>query len=248
MPNPNATSVDRDRCFVTTHWSIVLAANADDTGVSRQALENLCGAYWYPLYAYVRRRGHTRDDTKDLTQEFFARLLSKGGFQNVSQDKGKFRSFLLASLNHFLANEWDRASAQKRGGGWVIFSLDAEASEQRYALEPAGGQPTDAFFDKRWALTILDRALAGLKREFQSDGKTHQFDKLKQFLTETGTDADYSIVAAGLHMKPGTVAVAVHRMRQRYRELVRAEIAQTVSSPAELENEMRYLLAVLNAN
>ena len=246
MTAPHATTAVRDRCFVTTHWSVVLAARQGEASQSRKALEELCRAYWDPLYSYIRRRGYTHEDAKDLTQEFFVRLSAPDFLASVSSDKGKFRSFLLASLNHFLANEWHRAKAQKRGGNAHHFSLDAEMGEGRPLEEPASAETPEVFFDKRWALTILERALAALRQEFAGSGKSAQFDALKPYLTDAAAGQNYERAAAQLQMKPDSVAVAVHRLRKRYRELVRSEVAETVQSQAELEGEMSYLLSVLS--
>jgi len=246
MTAQHATTAVRERCFVTTHWSVVLAARQGEPSQSRKALEELCRAYWDPLYSYVRRRGYSHEDAKDLTQEFFLRLSAPDFLASVSSDKGKFRSFLLASLNHFLANEWHRATAQKRGGHAHHFSLDAEMGEIRYVEEPASVEAPELYFDKRWALTILERALAALRREFSGSGKSAQFEALKPYLIDASSKPDYGHAAAQLQMKPDSVAVAVHRLRKRYRESVRAEVAETVQSPAELEGEMNYLLSVLS--
>jgi DNA-directed RNA polymerase specialized sigma24 family protein len=245
MAAPHVTTAVRDRCFDTTHWSVVLAARSGESTQSRLALEKLCRAYWEPLFGYIQRRGYTLEDAKDLTQEFFLRLSAPDFLASVSSDKGKFRSFLLASLNHFLANEWHRASAQKRGGNAPHLSLDAEIGEGRPNEEPASVETPEAFFDKRWALTILERALAALRQDFAGSGKSAQFDALKPYLTDASAAPDYERAAAQLQMKPDSVAVAVHRLRKRYRELVRSEVAQTVQSQAELEGEMSYLLSVL---
>jgi RNA polymerase sigma-70 factor (ECF subfamily) len=226
--------------------SVVLAARQGEPSQSRKALEELCRAYWDPLYSYIRRRGYTHEDAKDLTQEFFLRLSAPDFLASVSSDKGKFRSFLLASLNHFLANEWHRANAQKRGGNAQHLSLDAEIGEGRPSEEPASAETPEVFFDKRWALTILERALTALRQEFASSGKSSQFDALKPYLTDASAEQNYERAAAQLQMKPDTVAVAVHRLRKRYRELVRSEVAETVQSQAELEGEMSYLLSVLS--
>ena len=247
MTSPNASKDLNERCFVTTHWSVVLAARKDEPSQSRKALEELCRAYWVPLYSYIRRRGYAHEDAKDLTQEFFLRLSAPDFLASVSSEKGKFRSFLLASLNHFLVNEWHRAHAQKRGGGAFHFSLDAEIGESCYVEQPASVDAPELFFDKRWALTILERALGVLRKEFADLGKLDQFDTLKPYLlSDASSGPDYGRVAEQLHMKPESVAVAVHRLRKRYRELVRSEVAQTVQSPAELEGEMSYLLSVLS--
>ena len=245
MAAPQATTAVRERCFLTTHWSVVLAARDGESSKSCQALEQLCRAYWGPLYSYICRRGYTHEDAKDLTQEFFVRVSAPDFLVSVSRDKGKFRSFLLATLNHFLANEWHRANAQKRGGNAHHVSLDAEIGEGRPIEEPASAETPEAFFDKRWALTILERALAALRQEFAADGKLAQFDVLKPYLTDASAERDYERAAAQLQMKAVSVAVAVHRLRKRYRELVRSEVAQTVQSQAELEGEMSYLLSVL---
>ena len=246
MTAPNASMDLPERCFVTTHWSVVLAARQVEPARSRKALEELCRAYWVPLYSYIRRRGYAHEDAKDLTQEFFLRLSAPDFLASVSSEKGKFRSFLLASLNHFLVNEWHRAHAQKRGGSAQHFSLDAEIGEGSYVEEPACVDEPELFFDKRWALTILERALGGLRKEFADSGKSAQFEALKPYLTDVSSGPDYGHVAAQLAMKPESVAVAVHRLRKRYRELVRLEVAETVQSPAELEGEMSYLLSVLS--
>jgi RNA polymerase sigma-70 factor (ECF subfamily) len=246
MTASNTSKDLHERCFVTTHWSVVLAARQVEPSQSRKALEELCRAYWVPLYSYVRRRGHTHEDAKDLTQDFFLRLSAPDFLASVSSDKGKFRSFLLASLNNFLANEWHRARTQKRGGGAHHFSLDAEIGESSYVELPASTDEPELFFDKRWALTILERALGALRKEFGDAGKLGQFDTLKPYLTDASSGPDYSRAADQLQMKPESVAVAVHRLRKRYRELVRSEVAETVQSPAELEGEMSYLLSVLS--
>jgi RNA polymerase sigma-70 factor (ECF subfamily) len=237
--------LDNAGWFRTTHWSVVLLAARGATPGADAAMERLCRTYWYPLYAYVRRRGCSAEDGQDLTQEFFARLVKKDYLDNVGPAKGKFRSFLLSALNHFLANEYDRAKAQKRGGGQVPISLDAAAAEGMFALEPVCDLTPDKIFEQRWAATLLDKAIARLREEYTQAQKQALFDELHPFLTEDAASGDYQPVADRLNMAPGAVAVAVHRLRQRYRECVRAEVADTVASPADLEDELRHLFAVL---
>ena len=243
-PQRDASSAGGD-WFATTHWSVVLAAGRTSGPEAQAALERLCRTYWYPLYAHVRRRGHSPPDAQDLTQEFFARLLAKGFLDRVAADKGKFRSFLLAAMNHFLANEWDRMKAEKRGGGKVLISLDERTAEQTYLLEPASDPAPELSFDKRWAATLLEQAFASLREEYVGAKKERIFECLKTFLAAEAGSGDYVIAGESLGMSTNAVAVAVHRLRERYRELVRAEIANTVASPDEIDEEMRYLFKVL---
>ena len=231
--------------FATTHWSMVLAAQQTSSTHVNQALEQLCRIYWFPLYSYIRRRGHDAYDAQDLAQEFFARLLSRNDLGQVDRAKGKFRSFLIASLNHFLANEWDRVKAEKRGGGRKLVSLDDASAEERYLIESVTDVSPEALFEQRWALTLLDQALGRLRREFLANGKSDQFEVLKPFLEGETRNAEYVSASAKLDMTPNAVAVLVHRLRQKYRKLVRAEIAQTVSSPADIDEEMRHLFKVI---
>jgi RNA polymerase sigma-70 factor (ECF subfamily) len=239
-PTPNAPEAGR---FELTRWSVVVAAGGDDSKVARQALEHLCHTYWYPLYAFVRREGHSAHDARDLTQEFFARLLQKGWLQDVRREKGRFRAFLLASMRHFLANEWDRAHALKRGGGHSPISLDAHSAEERYALEPADPMTADRLYERRWALTLLEQVLARLKREFGAAGKETLFEELKPTLT--GGRVAYAEIAARLRAQETAVRVAAHRFRLRYRDLIRAEIAETVAGPGEVDAELARLFAAL---
>jgi len=222
--------------FVATRWTIVLAAGHGESPQAGRALEELCQAYWYPLYAYVRRRGYESHEAEDLTQEFFARLLAKGYLADVDREKGRFRSFLLASLKHFLANEWDRARAQKRGGGQTLISLDAET---RYQCEPVDEASADKLLDRAWAVALLDEVLARLEAE----NDPRQFAALKPFLTAGQETIPYAEVAGTLGTTEGAVKVAVHRLRKRYRALLREEIAHTVASPSEIDEELRYLFA-----
>ncbi len=231
--------------FATTRWSLVLAAGGEASAESRRALETLCGLYWYPLYAYVRRRGRDADEAQDLTQGFFARLIEKHAVRAADRRRGKFRSYLLASLKHFLANEWDRARAQKRGGGCEVVSIDAESAEGRYHLEPADGLTAERLFERRWALTLLDLVLAELRGQYKSDGKEHIFERLKGFLGGAVPGSPYAEAAAELGMTPEAVKVAVHRLRRRYRDLLRDQIAQTVASPEEIDDEIHHLFAAL---
>jgi DNA-directed RNA polymerase specialized sigma24 family protein len=230
------------RDFATTRWSIVLSARADHPGAST-ALTTLCEAYWYPLYAYVRRQGVAPHDAQDLTQEFFARLLEKDWLRTVARERGHFRSWLLAALKHFLANEWDKLRAKKRGGGLVFISINDDSAESRYVREPADHASADRLYDRRWALILLDRVLTRLRDEFAGAGKSEQFEALKGALT--GEKTPYADAAASLGTTEGAVKVAVHRLRERYRDLIRAEIAETVATPAEVEGELRYLFAAL---
>jgi RNA polymerase sigma factor (sigma-70 family) len=218
-----------------------------DSPQAHQALETLCRNYWYPLYAYVRRQGHSAHDAQDLTQAFFARLLEKNYLADVQREKGRFRSFLLASLKHFLANEWDREQALKRGGGKRLIALDEDSAESRYKLEPKDEVSADKIYERRWALTLLDQVLAKLRGEFERDGKLEQFETLKQYLSAGRTSVSYAQAADKLGMNEGAIKVAVHRLRKRYRELLRAEIAQTVATASEVEAEIRYLFAALSA-
>jgi len=232
--------------FVTTRWSLVLAAGGAEDGKAADALEKLCQSYWYPLYAYVRRGGRSPEDAQDLTQEFFSRLLARGDFAVARPAKGRFRSYLLGALKHFLADEWDKSQAAKRGGGAIVFSLDAEDPEARYAVEVTGGDPPEREFDRRWATAVLDHALRRLRGEYAEAGKEPLFTVLKAFLSSPPEAGDYDRSAQQLGISAGAVAVAVHRLRQRYGELVRAEIADTVNDPGEVEAELRQLFAALS--
>jgi len=223
---------------------MVLRARGDSTG-ARAALAKLCKAYWYPLYAFVRRQGHGAHDAQDLTQEFFSRLLERGWLDDVAQEHGRFRSFLLASMKHFLANEWDRARALKRGGGVALLRLDDASAEERYSLEPADPAATaEQLFDRRWALTLLDSVLARLREEMARGGRLAVFEALKFSLS--GDQQAYADAARELGLSEGAVKVAVHRLRKRYRALIREEIAQTVAGPEEVETELRELFAALS--
>jgi RNA polymerase sigma-70 factor (ECF subfamily) len=232
--------------FATTRWSVVLSAQGKTSIESDQALEILCRTYWYPLYAYVRRRGIGPHDAQDLTQEFFARLLHKDYLQTVDREKGRFRSFLIVALQRFLANEHDRAIAQKRGGGHLVLSLDAELAERRYQNEPtAAATSPDQVYERRWALTLLERAMTALRGEFAEAGKTNEFNRLKSFLTAGSETPSYAEIAQQIGIREGAVRVAVHRLRKRFRELFRDEILQTVARPEDVEDEIRHLLTAL---
>lgn len=232
--------------FATTHWSVVMTAGQEASPQAEAALETLCRTYWYPLYAFIRRQGHSPHDAQDLTQAFFARFLEKNFLGDVQRERGKFRSFLLASLKHFLANEWDRAQAQKRGGGHAIISLDQEATEGRYRLEPPDEMTPEKIYERRWALTLLDAVLSRLRKEFVAAGKGEQFEVLRVFLSAGKDSAPYAEVAGRLGSTAESVKVAVHRLRKRYRELLRAEIAHTVASSSEVDEEIRYLFRALS--
>jgi len=229
----------------TTHWTVVLEAGDDGAPQAAAALEQLCRTYWYPLYAYIRTRGHGIEEAEDLTQGFFLRLFENHRLARVDPGKGKFRSFLLSALNHFLANEWRRSRAAKRGGGQPPISLDSNLAESRYLLEPASSLTPEVIFERRWAMTLLDNALNRLRAECAGAGKADQFEKLKEFLTAGPEESQYGPAAAELGMTNGAVAVATHRLRQRYRELLREEIAHTVASPAEVGDEIRWLCAAI---
>lgn len=232
--------------FVTTRWSVVVAAQRRDSPEAAQALEHLCQAYWYPLYAHVRRAGHSPADAEDLTQAFFARLLAKDWLVVAERERGRFRSFLLGALKHFLANEWDKARALKRGGHLQMVSLDAPAGEDRLQHEAVAAGSPDREFDRRWVLALLDTVLGRLADEYRADGKGKQFERLKPALGGDRSEVDYAQLSQELAMSEGAARVAVHRLRQRYRELLRDEIAQTVATPDEVETELRHLFAALS--
>jgi RNA polymerase sigma factor (sigma-70 family) len=231
--------------FSTTHWSIVLEAGRENSSGAAQALERLCGAYWYPLYAYVRRQGHGPHDAQDLVQEFFVRLLERNYLRLADRNRGRFRTFLLTSLQHFLINEWRKHGCEKRGGSQRLLSLDEEIAESRFAGEPAIEQPPDALYDRGWAAILLERALAALRAEFEQSSKLDLFERLKVFVWGEKNALSYAAMGVQLGLSEGAVKVAVHRLRQRYGELLRAEIAQTVATTVEVEEELRYLAAVI---
>jgi RNA polymerase sigma factor (sigma-70 family) len=237
-----------DAEFRTTHWSAVLAAREQCSPQAEAALAELCQTYWYPLYAYIRRRGHNPTDAEDLTQGFFARLLEKNYIGDVTPGVGRFRSFLLASLKHFLANEWDRAQTGKRGGGRVIFSLDDQEAETRYQFEPVEKVTPETLFEQRWALTLLERVLSRLRAEFVATEKAELFDHLKTFLLAGEPGCSYAEIAARTGLKEGAVKVGVHRLRRRYGELLRVEIGHTVRDPREIEDEVRHLISMLSGS
>lgn len=232
--------------FATTHWSIVLSARSASSPGAAEAIEQLCRIYWPALYAYVRRTGRSPDDAADLTQAFFARFLQKQFLQEVDRRKGKFRSFLLKTLNHFLADEWRHAHALKRGGGQSLISMNTTEWETRFGEELASDATPEKLFERRWALALFDKALTRLRDESLHAGHGRQFDLLKDFLSSASDETACAEVAAKLGIGPGNLAVQVHRLRKRYGELVREEVARTVSAPFEVEEELRHLLAVLS--
>ncbi len=230
--------------FATTHWTLVLHAGQSDSTRAQEALAQLCQTYWYPLYAYVRRRGLSPEDAEDLTQGFFARLLELNSLAAVRREKGKFRSFLLASLNHFLSDQWDRARAQKRGHGRVV-PIEAADAESRYALEPAHTVTPEKLFEKQWAMTLLDSVVRRLQSEYDQAGKGPLFLALRFAIVGDKSDVPYTQLAAQTGLSEEALRVTVHRLRQRYRQLLRDEIARTVATPAEVDAELRHLFKVL---
>jgi RNA polymerase sigma-70 factor (ECF subfamily) len=236
------------RQFATTHWSLVNAARPDAASQTRAraALEELCRAYWYPLYAFVRGRGHSAVDAQDLTQAFFARIIETGGFASADRERGRFRSYLLGAMKHFLANEWHRGKTQKRGGRVRFVDWDALDPEARYAEASAPWDDPDSLFDREWALQTVAGALKALRDEMAAAGKGALFEALKGSLTGQ-EQSPREEIAARLGMTEGALKVAVHRLRQRYRTLLRAAIAETVSNEDDLDDEMRYLVAILRS-
>ena len=230
--------------FATTRWSMVAAAKDPTAPHAREALAELCRLYWYPVYAYVRRRGRDHHAAQDLTQAFFARLLEKNDLAAADRSRGRFRSFLLAACQHFLANEHDRATAKKRGGGRARVPLDFAGADGRYSREPADEETPERAFDRRWALGLLERALGGLRAEYEESGRAKLFDALKDCLAG-GAEVGYAALAKDLGMTEGAVKVAVHRLRQRYRDRLREAITDTVAAPEEVDDEIRDLFAAL---
>ena len=231
--------------FATTHWSVVLAAGDISSPDYTRALSTLCQTYWYPLYVYLRRWGCDREQAEDYTQDFFASLLERQGIGKADPKQGKFRSFLLASLKHFLADEWDRSQAQKRGGGKKVFSLDIEDGETRYHCEPADNLSPEKLFERYWALEVLKQAMSRLKAEYVTANKIELFNYLKTYLTAGQDSIPYRDAADRLNMTEGAVKIAAHRLRQRYGEFVREQIAQTVTTPEQIEEEICELYAAL---
>ena len=248
MPDPDDTSppvMDGAREFATTHWSVVLAAHQGSSMAAGQALESLCRAYWYPLYAFVRRSGVDPEDSRDLTQEFFARLLAKGWLSVADPARGRFRSFLIASLKHFLANEWHRTRRLKRGGGRALVGLDVVDAEQRYGAEPRGPATPEQLYDRQWASTLVARAQDRLRDEFETGGRADRFAILEPTLVGDLTSLPYAELSAQLGVTISAVKSMVQRFRKRYGELVRDEVAQTTGSVGDVEAELAHLLAVL---
>jgi RNA polymerase sigma factor (sigma-70 family) len=230
--------------FGETRWSLVLAAQGGDE--AQPALAELCGIYWYPLYAFVRRSGYSREESEDLTQEFFARLLSKNWLHSVDRSKGRFRAFLLAAMKHFLANEWRRAQAEKRGGGMQLVSLNVEQAEERYHCEPGDVLTPDLLFERRWALTIIENVFSMLRSEMEEAGKLQLFETLKDLLSPDAQHLSYAEAGARLGLSEDAVKMTVYRLRKRYRDLLRAHIAATVSTSAEIDGEIRDLFRVFS--
>lgn len=231
--------------FRTTRWSMVLRAADTADASSREALERLCEAYWPVIHSFIRRRGYPADVAPDLTQGFFARLLEKEWLRSVDANKGRFRTFLLTAVSRFLANEQERNRAEKRGGGQVLLSFDAGEAEAGWAETPPSHRTPEEEFDRRWAETLLERVLKRLREEFDGGGRSGRFEELKSFLTEDRGARSYAEVAVRLGVSESAVKSGIFRLRQRYGELVREEIAETVESPAEVEAEIRYLVATL---
>lgn len=240
-------TIERDPgIFVTTHWSIVLAAGSETSSRRAEALESLCQAYWYPLYVFVRRRGYDEHEARDLTQGFFARLLAHNDVAQADAARGKFRTFLLSALQHFLANEWDKSQRLKRGGGTRCISLNDEDAEARFQAEPATHAPSDTLFDRGWAEAVLELVLKRFEAELSANGDAARYEVLQPFLLGGEGSGSYAEASRQLGLSETGVRSIVHRFRKRLRELIRAEVANTVSRPEEVDDEVRYLFAALS--
>lgn len=247
-PGLDRPSASRDAAeFASTHWSLVLRAGKRQAKDADQALAWLCERYWYPLYAYVRRHRRDRHEAQDLTQAFFARLLEKEILASASPERGRFRSFLLTSLKNFLANEWDRAKSQKRGGRRAPFSLDLDTAESRLSLEPGHDLTPERIYERQWALTLLELVVSKLESEFSSAGKARQFELLKGAITGNPSALPYAVVATELGMSEDAARQAASRLRKRYRELLRAAVAETVAEPGDVDDEIRNLFEILSS-
>jgi RNA polymerase sigma factor (sigma-70 family) len=244
-PNTPPAPPSKGEWFATTHWSVVLAAGRSDSEQRAAALQQLCNAYWYPLYAYIRWRGSSPEDAQDLTQGFFLQLIEKNWLAGVAREGARFRSFLLTMLKGFLANARDHAQALKRGGGRLLVPLDSERAEDRLAQEPSTNETPETAFERRWALAVLGEALQRLRLAAGAADKARHFDSLHPFLSREPANGEYAALAVQLNISPGAVGVAVHRLRQRYREMLRATVADTLADPRQIDDEMRHVLAAL---
>jgi RNA polymerase sigma-70 factor (ECF subfamily) len=233
------------RVFVTTHWSVVLSAGRSGGSSAQNALARLCQTYWHPLYAYARGRGHSREDAQDLTQEFFARLSAHDWVAKADRSKGRFRSFLLTAMKRFMAGEWDKARAQKRGGGAPLLPLPFDAAETRWSREPADSLTPEESFERRWVMSLLEEVLVRLRAEYEEEGNARLFSEIYPCLIGERATLPYAELAGKLGLSESAVKSAVHRLRRRYRNLLRHEIAQTVAAPGEVDEELRHLFAVL---
>lgn len=240
QPSSQSSSARGD-IFATTHWTVVLAASRRTDPHAQAALEELCRTYWFPLYAYVRRRGHTKEDAEDLTQAFFARFLQKNYLADLRSNQGLFRAFLLATLKHFLANEWDKSHRQKRGGDLPHLSLDWQSADLQFQAAESTELSPDRAFDREWAVALLARVIQRLGAECAAETRKFHFERLREFLTAGKGEASYAEAARDLGLDETAVRVAVHRLRKRYRQLLRAEIANTLAEPEQVEEEMRAL-------
>ena len=240
-----ATEKTESRAFATTHWSVVQAVAEGEPVPARQALETLCRAYWYPVYAYVRRKGYKPEEAQDLTQEFFAQLIAREYLRLADRTKGKFRGFLLSALDYFLAREWTRAHRLKRGGQFTFISMDGYPPEQRYRLEPVEHETPETIFLRQWALTVLKQAMIALEAECGANGKAALFREAKNLISGERDGNAYAQISRSLAMGEGAARVAVHRLRQRYGEFLRNEVAHTVTSGDEVDEELRSLIQAL---
>ena len=243
---PNVILPMPPSAFNTTSWTLVLAATSKPSEQSRTALSTLCQAYWRPVYAFIRRNGFDGEQARDLTQGFFTLLLEKDYLLDADRARGKFRSFLLTAVKHFLSNERDRANALKRGGGWTPISIDLPEAEAWHRPAATDKSTPESLFERRWAVSLLESVLSKLRAEFSASGKEEEFEKLSPFLNKDADTGGYDAAAAEMGVSAGALRMSVHRMRKRYRHLMRAEIAETVSSPEEIDEEIRFLLSVLS--
>jgi RNA polymerase sigma-70 factor (ECF subfamily) len=240
-----ARESQKGQWFPSTHWTDIMVARREGSAAATEALNRLCTAYWYPVYAYIRRKGHSEEDAEDIVQAFFFHVLERNLLGAADRTKGKFRSYVLGSLNYFLANHYAFERAKKRGGDAVLISLDATTGAERYALEPVDELSPEKLFERRWALDLHEQALVHLREDYCRQGKAEVFERLKPFLATQTDSGDYVAVARALNMTPGAVTTAANRLRNRYGEFITAEIARTVASPDDIPSERRYICEIL---